>query len=251
MEFNTTTFILEIVNFLILIWILQRLFYKPVLEIIAKRKQHIEQSLEDAKKLHQEAEEMRGIYENRQLLWGQEKKAAQAELQQQFETERKAQLEKLHTELEQERQKSYVTLSRKQEEFKQKTERQALENGARFAALLMQQATGPEIERRLFAMLVEQLTALPEASKLNAQLSDSKKSPSIKVTTAYPLANEQKQALEQTFSALANRPINFQYQQDSALIAGVRIDIGAWVLHADLAHELAGFADIAYESEQA
>ena len=49
MEFNLSTFILEIINFLILIWILQRLFYKPLLEVIAKRKQFIDQSLADAK----------------------------------------------------------------------------------------------------------------------------------------------------------------------------------------------------------
>ena len=55
MEFNLSTFILEIINFLILIWILQRLFYKPLLEIIAKRKQFIDQSLADAKTMQQQA----------------------------------------------------------------------------------------------------------------------------------------------------------------------------------------------------
>ena len=71
-----STFIFEIINFLILIWILQRLFYKPLLAVIDKRKQHIDQSLADAKKLHQEADELRSLYENRQKLWMQEKKAA-------------------------------------------------------------------------------------------------------------------------------------------------------------------------------
>ena len=74
MEFNLSTFILEIFNFLILIWILQRLFYKPLLETIAKRKQFIDQSLADAKTMQQQAEEQRSLYENRQKLWEEEKK---------------------------------------------------------------------------------------------------------------------------------------------------------------------------------
>jgi F-type H+-transporting ATPase subunit b len=74
MEFNLSTFILEIINFLILIWILQRLFYKPLLETIAKRKQFIDQSLADAKTMQQQAEEQRSLYENRQKLWEEEKK---------------------------------------------------------------------------------------------------------------------------------------------------------------------------------
>ena len=57
MEFDITTFLLEIVNFLILIWILQRLFYKPVLAVINRRKQHIDQTLSEAQKLQQQTAE--------------------------------------------------------------------------------------------------------------------------------------------------------------------------------------------------
>ena len=249
MEFNTTTFILEIINFLILIWILQRLFYKPLLEIIAKRKQHIDQSLEEAKKLHDEAEEQRRLYENRQQLWEQEKKAAQAELNQQFELERNAQLGKIRSEIEQERQKAKVTLTRQQEEFQLQAEKQALENGARFASLILQQAVVPEVEHRLVAMLMDDLNALPEVAKASLQATDTKKPLLVKVTSAYPLATDLIQQLEQKLGQLITRPMSFQYQQDSALIAGIRIDIGAWVLHANVGQELTGFAEIAYESE--
>lgn len=249
MEFNTTTFILEIVNFLILIWILQRLFYKPLLEMIAKRKQHIDQSLEDAKKLHGEAEELRALYENRQQRWEQEKKAAQAALQQQFETERSQQLDQLHRELEQERQKSLVAFNRQQEEWRHQIEKQAMENGTRFVGLLLQQCAGPDVEERLVALLSKQLNTLPETAKLSAQMADSKKTLAVKVASAFPLSNELTQQLEQKLLALINRPMSFQYQQDSTLIAGIRIDIGAWVLHANLANELAGFAEIVHESD--
>jgi F-type H+-transporting ATPase subunit b len=249
MEFNTTTFILEIINFLILIWILQRLFYKPLLKMIAKRKQHIEQSLVDAKKLNTEAEELRRLYENRQQLWEQEKKAAQAELQRQFEVERSSQLENLRSELELKRQKAKATLTRQQEEFQQQAETQALVNGARFAGLLLQQTAGPEVENRLFSLLLNQLDALPETAKFSLKALEAKKTLIVKITTAYPPAPDLMQQLEQKLNLLINRSMSFQYQQDSALIAGVRIDIGAWVLHANVGHELTGFAEIAYESD--
>ena len=117
MEFNVSTFILEIINFLILIWILQRLFYKPLLEVIAKRKQFIDQSLADAKAMQQQAEEQRSLYENRQKLWEQEKQAALAALHQQIDAERRTQMARLDTDLEQERQKINVTLQRQQQEL--------------------------------------------------------------------------------------------------------------------------------------
>ena len=37
MQLDWTTFILEIVNFLVLLWILKRFFFRPVREAIARR----------------------------------------------------------------------------------------------------------------------------------------------------------------------------------------------------------------------
>ena len=249
MEFNVSTFILEIINFLILIWILQRLFYKPLLKAIDKRKQHIEQSLADAKKLHQEADELRSLYENRQKFWMQEKKAALNALHQQIEAEKNAQMDKLHVELEQERQKAKVSLSRQQQELQQQAEKQALQNAARFAGILLKQSASPELEAQLFAMLLDNLKALPEACTLCLQMLGTKKPVPIKITSAYPVTDDLRQQLEQKLGSLINTSDVFQYHQDASLIAGVRIDIGAWVLHANLKHELTGFAEIAYESE--
>jgi len=44
-----------------------------LLDVIAKRKQFIDQSLADGKNDAQQAEEQRNLYENRQKLWEQEK----------------------------------------------------------------------------------------------------------------------------------------------------------------------------------
>lgn len=238
MEFDLSTFILEIINFLVLIWILQRLFYKPLLAVIAKRKQFIEQSLEDAKATQQQADEQRSLYEQRQKLWEQEKQAAFTTLQQQIADERKTQMEKLAVEFEQEKQKISQLLTRQQQEFQQQLEKQALQNGARFAAMLLQQAASPELEAHLLTLLLDNLTSLP-------QIQDVKKSLAINVTSVYSLSPDQKHSLEKKLSTLINRPVNFHYTQDSALIAGLCIDMGTWIIHANLQHELLGFAEIA------
>lgn len=41
MDFDWTTFILEIINFLILIWILKHFLYRPVLKVISERRSGI------------------------------------------------------------------------------------------------------------------------------------------------------------------------------------------------------------------
>jgi F-type H+-transporting ATPase subunit b len=249
MEFNLSTFVFEIINFLILIWILQRLFYKPLLEVIERRKQFIDQSLNDAKNLKQQAEEQCNRYENRQKLWEEEKQASLTALHRQLEAERRAHLDRLNADLEQERQKANVLLSKQRRELQQQVEKQALLNGAKFAGMLLQQSAGPELEARLFTLLMDNLTTLPEACKLCLTMFGTKKSVPVKITSAYPLSVEMRQQLEQKLGALINSQINFQYHQDQLLIAGLRMDIGAWVLNVNLQHELTGFAEIANEPE--
>ncbi len=249
MEFNISTFILEIINFLVLIWILQRLFYKPLLDSIAKRKQHIEQSLAEAQSVKLEAEQQRELYENRQKLWEQEKQTALLALHQQMDAERSVQLDKLQHELAAERQKHAVTLNRQQQELQQHAEQLALKNGARFAGLLLQQTASPELEAHLINLLLEQLRTLPEANQLCLQLKANQQAVNIQITTAYPITPVLQQQLEAGFTALISQSLSFQYQQDAALIAGVRIDIGAWVLQANLQQELSGFAELAHDFE--
>ncbi len=245
MEFNLSTFALEIINFLVLVWILQRLFYKPVRNIIAQRKQQIDQSLAEAAKMRQEAEELKSSYGARLQQWNLEKQAAKTQLNQQLESERQQQLLSLQKELEQERNKNQAALQRQQQELQRHQQTLALQNGARFATLVLQQAAGPELETRLFNLLLSQLKQLPEACQSILQATENETTLNIYVSSVYPLNKSQVQQLEGKFNSLIDKPLAFQYRLDPALIAGIKIDKGAWVLHANLQHELSGFAEFA------
>ncbi|MGR9053832.1 MAG: F0F1 ATP synthase subunit delta [Gammaproteobacteria bacterium] len=247
MNFDVTTFLLEIVNFLILIWLLQRFFYKPVLAAIAKRKQHIDAMLAGAQKLQEEADALRQRYENRQYHWEQEKQAALNALHREIEAERKKQLDRLHADLAQEKQKAEVKLQRSYAEMQQRAEKLALQNGARFAGLLLEQTASPELEQRMAELLLERISDLPEHCRLCLKTQAEEKSVDVRIASAYPLTDDFMRRAEQKFATLADSPVALQYRRDPELIAGLRIDIGAWVLDANLRHELKGFADIARE----
>jgi len=66
----------------------------------------------------------------------------------------------------------------------------------------------------------------------------------VVVTSAFPLADDQRQRLEHVLSTLNSQDLPVEYEQDSGLLAGVRISIGAWILGANLSDELKGFMDL-------
>ncbi len=246
MQFDLTTFIFEIINFLILIWILQRLFYKPLLEVIAKRKQFIDQTLADAKAIQAQATEQRVLYENRQKAWEQEKQAAINALNTQLEQEKVAAMQQLAVDLDAERQKYKVTQLHKQHELEQQAEKQAMRNAAKFASLLLKQTAGQELETRLFELLLSRITSLPKACQ---QALTSQVAQTIQVSSVYPLNTAQREQLEQQLGKQISQATRFEYRENPELIAGLRIDIGAWVLNANLQHELLGFTEFDYDFE--
>jgi F-type H+-transporting ATPase subunit b len=66
MTIDWWTLALQVGNFLILVWLLQRFLYKPVVRIIARRKEETERAFAEAEAIRREAEAARKRYEVKQ-----------------------------------------------------------------------------------------------------------------------------------------------------------------------------------------
>lgn len=247
MELNWSTFVLEIINFIILVWILKHFFYKPVLNIIARRKADIEQSLSEAKSLHSDADSLRGQYENRLHEWDREKQQARDELKKEIQLERTKLMKALHDSLEQEREKRQVSEQQRLKTIIEKAEDTALIHGTQFASRLLQSVSGPEIEGRLIDLLVNNLKGLSKERIRQLRANWGEKKYAAVITSAHPLSDTQRQQIETVLNEITQNSLSFDYRQDSALMAGVFISIGAWTLSANLRDELKSFAEFSRE----
>jgi len=248
MELNWTTFVLEIINFLVLMWILQHFLYKPVLAVIARRRAGIEQSLDDAKKMRSEAEELQHKYEGRLSDWERERQQAHARLQQEIETERQRLEQALREALSEERKKAEVAEQRRQRDSLRKAEQTALQHGAEFTARVLEAAAGPELEAKLLALLLSELRQLPEERLARLRNGLAGPTAEIPVSSAFPLSEDQRQRLEQALAGIARPDATLRFSEDTELLAGLRITIGAWVLGVNLRDELKGFAELVHEN---
>jgi len=244
MELNWSTVVLEIVNFLVLVWILKRFLYKPVLEMIARRQSGIEQNLNDAKALHVDAEKLRERYEGRLADWNEERQKARESLSGEMDAERTARLNELQSLLQQERERARVAEARHQAGELRKMEETALKQGARFASRVLEKVSGPETQARLVELVATGLAQLPAERIAAVRSGLAKASETILVVSAFPLAEDHRQRLEQALASLVGRDLSLQFELDSKLLAGVRISIGGWVLGANLLDELRGFMEL-------
>ena len=66
MSFSWSTFALQAINFLVLVWLLRRFLLKPVQAIVARRKEEISRALAEATAAREQAEAARKDFESRQ-----------------------------------------------------------------------------------------------------------------------------------------------------------------------------------------
>ncbi len=248
MELNWSTFVLEIINFLVLVWILKRFLYRPILSILEKRREKIKQSLSEATYQHTQAIALEQQYKDRLDTWEHEKLQLREALQQEIQNERTQKLEQLQTELKCEREKAAVIEQHQQEEILRQYQQKAHEQGARFTTKLLNAVASKELESRLFNLLIETFDNMDEERQLSLLDACKTSSDAITVTSAYTLSETQRQQLEQKICTVQEQTVTFKYCQDEKLLAGLRIVIGAWVLSINLQDELSGFVELAHEN---
>ena len=238
MEFDLTTFILEVINFLVLVWLLKRFFYRPVLAVIETRQAATAKTIADAEALRRGAEALKTEYTTRLADVDKERAAARSKLDEEIAAERTKRLAAVEAEVNADRQRREMLEARERSEREAALEREALGIAARFASRFLDRLAGPELNAKLAELALGELDALaPE--KL-----DFLRDPgtSIKVVSAYPLDAAQRAAFSETLGKLAGRSVTPEFAEDAMLKAGVCIMAGAWVLMANLRDELGFFS---------
>jgi F-type H+-transporting ATPase subunit b len=246
-ELDWTTFVLEIVNFLILVWLLKRFLYRPVLDYIARRRAGIEQMLAEANRTREQAETLKAQYENRLADWAQERQNALDALHHEMDQERARRLTEVKQALAEEQEKARVVEERRQREFSRQAEQAALALAARFASRLLERTAAPQATASLAALLADDLANLPEEQRSALRQAAAAGNVRMRVQSAHPLDAGQRQRLESTLAGQLGASPEWDYQVAPELIAGLRLSFGPWVLGTNLKDELLAFADLAHE----
>jgi F-type H+-transporting ATPase subunit b len=241
MNFDWSTFLLEILNFFILLWLLQRFLYRPVLEVIQTRQRNIQATLEDARRLEAEALATRGALDARIDDWEAEKARAQARLEEEIAAERQRLLKAMDEDLAEAKARQTAHDEHERREILQSMERQALDSGGRFVSRLLQRLGSPQLEDALVAAALDDLERLSavEVDKLKTALAAN----GLEVVSVFPMSDGRRQALEARLWQLAGQPVHPFYRQEPALLSGLCIHVGSWVLAANLRDELKFFRE--------
>lgn len=243
MNFDSTTFVLEVLNFLVLVWLLQRFFYRPVMEVIERRRAEEGAVITGAQALRDEAMGLKAEYEARLARAAEDRDRAMAKLDGEIAQERARRLAAIEVEVEvdAERQRREALEARERSERDAERERRAIALAARFATRLLARVASPELEDKLIELAQADLHAIGPDRRAALQAALGKSGARVKVLTAYPLSPDRRSALSAALRTLAGQTLATEFAEEPTLQAGPCITVGPWVLMANLRDELEFF----------
>lgn len=242
MELSLSTFILEMINFLVLVWILKKLFFIPVQRVIEERKNSISSQLQTAQNVQAEANALQAQYEVRLKEWELQKKEAQIELQEMLDKEQKVQLEKLEKKLDTEQSKREIQEKKDAGEIQQSREKQAIEQSLQFLTKLLQNIVCPELETKIIDLTLKQLSKSNETDTYAPTIEHYQSI--IKIQTAFPLSEKHQKEIKDLILTNWKFDSQIEFALEPTLLAGIEIFFNSTVIRANLRDELKYFSEI-------
>ena len=148
----------------------------------------------------------------------------------------------LEASIAEERERRRVLDERHQRDFERAIEEQGIAQGAAFSARLLARLATPELEARLYALLLEDLRNLRAEDK--QAVADAAAAPGLqlKIQSAFVLDAGMRAELARALAEATGKALPVEYRENPELLAGFRVSIGPWILHANLRDELKFFS---------
>jgi F-type H+-transporting ATPase subunit b len=227
MTINWWTLGLQAVNVLILVWLLSRLFWRPVAAAIARRQASTQAMLDEAKAAQAKADTaLSEISETRAGL-AEERTALLAEAQTKAETAAKATLAEARTKAETMLAAAQTKIDRNTAAARKDNAVQAVALSAEIAAKLLKPLNRSTVQAAWLERLVKAIAEMP-ASERTALVDSATR---IEIVTATAPATKDKAEIRKTVVAALGGTPKLEFVADPDLIAGLELRSAHFVLH--------------------
>jgi F-type H+-transporting ATPase subunit b len=239
MTFSWSTFALQVVNFLVLVWLLKRFLFGPVGAIVARRKAEIVRAQTQAEAARQSAEQSRIEFDRRRAEIEAQRQVISEQTRAQLATERTKMIEAAQAEIDKLKSAMVKQLDAERQNAAREISDRAVEIAVQLADRLMRQCAVPFLDELFLDRLInhlDHLTAIERATLLDRSRPDGQ---TLLVTTASPLQPERESKWRRALNEHLGAAPQITFAVDENLIAGTEVKSPLGVLRFSWRHALA------------
>jgi F-type H+-transporting ATPase subunit b len=213
----------QVLNFLILVWLMKRFLYKPILNAIERREQRIATELANADKKKTEAQKESDEFRHKNEEFDQQRTLLLRNATEEAKTERQRLLDAAR--------EAAITLSSKRQEalrndvqnLHQAISRRTQQEVFAIARKALTDLATTSLEERIGEVFTRRLREMDDSMKANiAEILKTASDPAI-VRSAFDLPEEQRVAIQNALNETFSFEIQIRFETVPALISGIEL----------------------------
>lgn len=230
MNINWFTVIAQVINFLVLVWLLKKFLYKPILKAVNEREKRIADQLEDANAKEAEAQKGQDEFAQKNADFEQSKK----ERMDQSIAETKEERERLLDEARNAANALTEKLTQASKEAKQRFATQLIQKSQEqvfsIARKTLSDLASQGLEEQMTQVFVHRINTLDDAEKDQFLAAFKENIPAILLHSAFALAEVQQKSIQEAISKLVGTEIQLNYETEPQLISGIELKANGYKL---------------------
>ncbi len=229
------TVLAQIINFLILVWLMKRFLYKPVLHAIDERERKVAEQLADAAKKKFEAQSEMEIFKEKNETFDSQRATLFAKVTSDAHTEREKLLAETRKEIGLLKAKQLQTLKTDSHDLANSIILRTQQEVFAIVRKVLIDLSGATLEEKIIDIFVRRLQELDNASKLDFARAIKSSPGSVVITSAFDLSSDARNSVQKALNDYFSEAVPVRFETSPELIGGIEFTTTglkvAWSIH--------------------
>lgn len=215
----------QALNFIILVWLLKRFLYKPILTAIDAREERIAAELADADSKKSEAQKEREKFLQKNAQFDQQRASMMGKATDEVKAERQKLLDEAHNAANDLSAKRQETLRNNAENLNQEIRRRTQQEVFAVARKALTDMAATDLEQRMAEVLEHRLGTMDADQKEMLVKAFAAANEPMIVRSAFELPTAQRATIQTAINNVLSSDITVQFETDPGLISGIELTV--------------------------
>jgi len=242
------TIVAQIVNFLILVLLLRKFLYRPILNVMREREERIKSQLNEAEELRRYADEQIEIYQEKNDKWKDEHDALLREAKVEIEDNHKHMMKKVREDIEEHKTHWEQAIEREKKEFLDSLRKKINQQTFVTVRRVLNELATVELEAHICEVFLDRIKQMDQKQVEEYRTAIIDTEDPVIVGSAFELSSTIKKELQSTIETqfLKGKPVDFVIDND--LVCGIEMKAGGYKLTWSLSEYLERLEDLIEDS---
>ena len=228
----------ELINFLLLVWLLNRFLFKPTLAVVKERDEKVRAELEGATRQKEEALLAREVLSSEKEAFDKERNTLLKNAISEAQQEKERLLQEAHNEYTSLRETLHAHVEEDKKRLFSELKGSIEDEAFSLAKTALQSLSSSSLEEQMVALFAQKARQMEADAKQKLIFDVRHSSYAVTFRTAFELSADSRSLLVNTFQEIFGHSLICSFEQDPALIGGIEMVTAGYTVSWSLASSL-------------